>query len=93
MVFLDVSIEYAAPRVGLDDSRPLLMGNPRQRWIDIMRERREIYESVSTIRTLTDGMTAAEVAKEIERRLRVAARERAEHAGDAKHGPHSGERH
>lgn len=93
VVFLDVSIEYAAPRVGLDDSRPLLMGNPRQRWIDIMRERREVYESVSTLRTLTDGMTAAEVAKKIERRLRVAARERAEHAGHAKHGPHSGERH
>lgn len=75
VVFLDVSIQYAAPRVGLDDSRPLLMGNPRQRWIEIMRERRETYESVATIRTLTDGMTAGEVAREIERRLRVAARD------------------
>lgn len=78
VVFLDVSIDYAAPRVGLDESRPLLMGNPRQRWIEIMRERRETYESVATIRTLTDGMTAGEVAREIERRLRVAVRE--EHA-------------
>lgn len=78
VVFLDVSIQYAAPRVGLDDSRPLLMGNPRQRWVEIMRERRETYESVSTIRTLTDGMTAGEVAREVERRLRVAARD--EHA-------------
>lgn len=74
VVFLDVSIAYAAPRVGLDESRPLLMGDPRQRWIDIMRERRETYESVATMRTLTDGMTAGEVAREIERRLRVAAR-------------------
>lgn len=78
VVFLDVSIEYAAPRVGLDDSRPLLMGNPRQRWVDIMRARRETYESVATMRTLTDGMTAGEVAREVERRLRVAARD--EHA-------------
>lgn len=74
VVFLDVSIEYAAPRVGLDESRPLLMGDPRRRWLDIMRERREVYESVATIRTLTDGMTAAEVAREIERRLKVADR-------------------
>lgn len=74
IVFLDVSIEYAAPRVGLDESRPLLMGDPRQRWLDIMRERREVYEGVATMRTLTDGMTATEVAREIERRLRVAAR-------------------
>lgn len=80
VVFLDVSVEYAAPRVGLDDSRPLLMGDPRQRWIDIMRERRATYESVATLRTLTDGMTAAEVAREIERRLRVAAR-----AGEPSH--------
>jgi shikimate kinase len=78
VVFLDVSIAYAAPRVGLDESRPLLRGNPRQRWIEIMRERRETYESVATMRTLTDGMTAGEVAREIERRLRVAARD--EHA-------------
>jgi shikimate kinase len=77
VVFLDVSIECAAPRVGLDESRPLLMGDPRQRWLDIMRERRDVYESVATIRTLTDGMTAVEVAREIERQLRVAARDAA----------------
>jgi shikimate kinase len=74
VVFLDVSIEYAAPRVGLDNSRPLLMGDPQQRWIDIMVERRPVYESVATIRTLTDGSTPSEVAHEIERRLRVAGR-------------------
>jgi shikimate kinase len=72
VVFLDVSVDYAAPRVGLDESRPLLMGDPRQRWIDIMRARRDTYEAVSTLRTLTDGVTAREVAREIERRLRVA---------------------
>ncbi len=74
VVFLDVSIEFAAPRVGLDESRPLLMGDPRQRWTDIMRERRPVYESVATMRALTDGVTAGEAAREIERRLRVAAR-------------------
>lgn len=75
VVFLDVSIEYAAQRVGLDESRPLLMGDPKQRWVDIMRGRRDTYESVATMRTLTDGMTPREVAREIERRLKVAARD------------------
>lgn len=72
VVFLDVSIAFAAPRVGLDDSRPLLMGDPRQRWLDLMRERREVYEGVATMRVLTDGVTPAEGAREIERRMRLA---------------------
>lgn len=71
VVFLDVSVEFASARVGMDGSRPLLAGDPRQRWIDIMRERREIYESVATMRILTDGATPPEVAREIERRLRI----------------------
>ncbi|MCG2802021.1 MAG: shikimate kinase, partial [Cellulomonas sp.] len=74
VAFLDVSIEYAGPRVGLDDSRPLLMGNPRQRWIEIMGARRPVYEAVSTLRILTDGVTPVEAARELERRLRTAAR-------------------
>ncbi len=72
VVFLDVSIAFAAPRVGLDDSRPLLMGDPRQRWLDLMRERRDVYEGVATMRVLTDGVTPAEGAREIERRMRLA---------------------
>lgn len=79
VVFLDVSIEFAAPRVGLDESRPLLMGNPRQKWLDIMAERRATYEKVATMRALTDGTTPGEAAREIERRLRVAARTAAQH--------------
>jgi shikimate kinase len=73
VVFLDVSLEHAAPRVGLDASRPLLQGDPRQRWADIMAERRPTYEAVATLRVPTDGRTAGEVAREIERRLRAAA--------------------
>ncbi|MFV0285441.1 MAG: shikimate kinase, partial [Demequina sp.] len=30
IVFLDVSLKAASPRVGLNKSRPLLLGNPRQ---------------------------------------------------------------
>lgn len=80
VVFLDVSIQFAAPRVGLDNSRPLLMGDPQQRWIDIMGARRPVYEAVSSMRILTDGVTPAEAARELERRLRVAAQPAAHHA-------------
>jgi len=70
VVFLDVGVEHAALRVGLDASRPLLQGDPRRRWTEIMAERRPTYESVATLRVVTDGRTAREVAREIERRLR-----------------------
>ncbi|MEV7972523.1 shikimate kinase [Cellulomonas sp. NPDC089187] len=87
VVFLDVSIEFAGPRVGLDDSRPLLMGDPRQRWLDIMRERREIYEGVATMRVLTDGVTPAEGAREVERRMRQV--HQARQAATRHGGPHT----
>lgn len=73
VVFLDVSLEHAAPRVGLDASRPLLQGDPRRRWADLMAQRRATYEAVATLRVPTDGRTAGEVAGEIERRLLDAA--------------------
>ena len=33
IVFLDVSISSAAPRVGFNKDRPLLTVNPRQQWL------------------------------------------------------------
>ncbi len=66
VVFLDVTLAHAAPRVGLNQSRPLLLGNPRARWQALMEARRPIYERVSTVRVLTDGMRPADVAQAIE---------------------------
>ena len=43
VIFLDVSISNAAPRVGFNKERPLLMGNPRQQWLALMEKRRPIY--------------------------------------------------
>ena len=40
VVFLDVSISNAAPRVGFNRDRPLILGNPRQQWIALMEKRR-----------------------------------------------------
>lgn len=65
VVFLDVSISNAAPRVGFNKERPLLMGNPRQQWLHLMEKRRGIYEKLATRTVSTDNRKANEVAHEI----------------------------
>lgn len=57
IVFLDVSLAQAVPRVGLNKSRPLLLGNPRAQWQQLMTSRRPIYEKVATLRIDTDELT------------------------------------
>ena len=70
VVFLDVSISNAAPRVGFNKERPLLMGNPRQQWLQLMEKRREIYESLATRTVSTDNRKPNEVAHEIAQGVR-----------------------
>ena len=65
VVYLQVSISNAAPRVGFNKDRPLLMLNPRQRWIQLMEERRPIYEGLARHTFLTDNKKAEEVVSEI----------------------------
>ncbi|WP_402465223.1 shikimate kinase [Isoptericola aurantiacus] len=65
VVFLDVSLAHAAPRVGFNQARPLLVGNPRARWAELMEARRPTYERLATLRVLSDARTAHEVAAEI----------------------------
>ncbi|WP_179951033.1 shikimate kinase [Xylanimonas oleitrophica] len=69
VVFLDVSLAHAAPRVGFNRSRPLLLGNPRAQWQALMEARRPVYERVSTTRVVTDGRDPADVAATIEKEL------------------------
>lgn len=69
VVFLDVSLAHAAPRVGFNQSRPLLLGNPRAQWQALMEARRPVYEAVSGVRVSTDGLRPAAVAQLIEDRL------------------------
>lgn len=66
VVFLDVSLAHAAPRVGFATSRPLLLGNPRAQWKALMEARRPVYEQVSTVRVLTDDTTPDQVAQQID---------------------------
>ncbi len=65
VVFLDVSLAHASPRVGFNQSRPLLLGNPRAQWQALMERRRPVYQQVATLVVNTDGRTAAAVAREI----------------------------
>ena len=70
VIFLDVSISNAAPRVGFNKERPLLMGNPRQQWLQLMEKRRSIYESLATRTVSTDNRKAHEIAEEIAQGVR-----------------------
>lgn len=65
IVFLDVSLATAAPRVGFNRDRPLLLNNPRAAWQSLMEKRRPIYESVATHIVAVDGLTPKEVAGKI----------------------------
>jgi shikimate kinase len=64
-VFLDVGIAQAAPRIGFNKDRPMLLVNPRQTWIALMKDRRPVYERLADITVVTDSKKAGEVAAEI----------------------------
>lgn len=70
VVFLDTSLPDAAKRVGLDTSRPLLLGNVRGRLRQLLKARRPLYLEVATETVTTDGRQASDVADEV---LRVLA--------------------
>lgn len=65
VIFLDVSISNAAPRVGFNRERPLLVGNPRAQWLALMEKRRPIYERLATTTISTDNKKPEEVVNEI----------------------------
>ena len=74
MVFLDVSLAHAAPRVGFNQARPLLLGNPRAQWQALMEARRPVYEAVASVRVSTDGLRPEAVAEIVEQHVHAAAR-------------------
>jgi len=69
IVFLDVSLATAAPRVGFNRDRPLLLGNPRAQWQALSDQRRPIYERVATQSIKVDDMTVDEIIAIIESML------------------------
>jgi shikimate kinase len=66
IIFLDVSLATAAPRVGFNRDRPLLLGNPRAQWQALSELRRPIYEKLATRSIKVDDMTVDEIIAIIE---------------------------
>jgi shikimate kinase len=65
VVYLEVSLAQAAPRVGFNKDRPLLLVNPRAQWQALMEVRRPTYESLATKKFSTDSAKAPEIADNI----------------------------
>ena len=69
IIFLDVALATAAPRVGFNRDRPLLLGNPRAQWQALSDQRRPIYEKLATQSIKVDDMTVDEIIAIIESNL------------------------
>ena len=68
-VFLDVSLATAAPRVGFNRDRPLLLGNPRAQWQALSDNRRPIYEKLADDAIKVDDMSVGQIVDEIKKNL------------------------
>lgn len=65
IVFLDVSLSLAAPRVGFNRDRPLLLGNPRAQWQALYEVRRPIYEKLAKVTIKVDTLRISEIVEAI----------------------------
>jgi shikimate kinase len=65
VIFLDISLGKAAARVGFNRDRPLLLGNPRAQWTELMNSRRPIYESLATAVISVDDRSVNEICADI----------------------------
>ena len=65
VIFLDVRVADASKRIGLNRDRPLLLGNPRAQWTQMMDRRRPVYTEVATVRVITDGLDADQVTGQV----------------------------
>jgi shikimate kinase len=65
VVWLQVSAPNAARRVGLNEARPLLLGNVRGTLIRLLAERTPLYAEVATDTIVTDDLRVADVVDQI----------------------------
>lgn len=73
VVFLDVSLAHAGPRVGLNQPRAVALGNPRAQWQALMDARRPVYERLASVTVSTDDRTPEDVAAAIDAAMEGAA--------------------
>lgn len=71
VVWLYISLADAVERVGLNQSRPLLLGNVRGNMKKLLTERNHIYESVATIKVDASSSPQA-IVRSIIKKLQVA---------------------
>jgi len=69
VVYLETGFAAAAKRVGLNQARPLLIGNPRATLKILLDQRLPIYQRLATIVVGTDDREPAEIAADIAGRL------------------------
>lgn len=65
IVYLKISLSQVSSRVGFNQGRPLLMGNPRAQWQALMNERAPIYEGIANYICDVDGKSVDELVSEI----------------------------
>jgi shikimate kinase len=65
VVFLDISLAAAAPRVGFNRDRPLLLGNPRAQWQSLNEARRPIYQKLASLSIKVDDMSVEQIVEEV----------------------------
>lgn len=70
VVWLEVGAATAIQRAGLNQARPLLMGNVRGTLIKLLAERTPVYRSLATVTVVNDGDDPDATAAEAERLLR-----------------------
>lgn len=63
IIFLDVTLKVAAPRIGFNRDRPLLLGNPRQQWQSLMDARRPLYEELATLKYEVEDRSIKEIVE------------------------------
>jgi len=62
---INVEVEEALRDSSDPIYRPLLLGNPRAKWQELMNVRRPIYEALATLTVSTDSRTPSQIAQEI----------------------------
>ncbi|MEI6360679.1 MAG: shikimate kinase [Actinomycetes bacterium] len=70
VVWLKVSLHDAAQRVGLNQARPLLLGNVRGTLATLLERREPIYSAVATDVVETSGRSVKQVADEVVKAVR-----------------------
>ena len=71
VIWLQVGVSAAVQRIGMNASRPLLLGNVRGRLVKLLADRLPLYAACATEAVGTDDATPDEVIAEIMSRTRV----------------------